>query len=200
MVAGGLRLGGGSQDLDKDELSVSASGPSGARGRLDYYSTFKSRYMHGSLASTSSSTRMASDMYQASPMGMDSRFQASPMITSRSPSPPSSSRGARDRDRDKDRERERERDRGEKSKEELEKEHDQVVDELAKNGMDHVRLSRLPVSVREEEIRVFFQGFKVDKVLFWQLLFFFLSFIVFIFFIFLDFERSARVVYHLYHR
>lgn len=47
---------------------------------------------------------------------------------------------------------------------EREKEHDAVVDELAKNGKEHVRLPLMGGSVREEDVRLFFEGFKVDKV------------------------------------
>jgi hypothetical protein len=47
------------------------------------------------------------------------------------------------------------------------KEHDGVVAELARNGMDHVKIdggAELGGAVREEDVRQFFDGFKVDKV------------------------------------
>jgi hypothetical protein len=47
-----------------------------------------------------------------------------------------------------------------------EKEHEGVVDELAKNGKEHLRMSLMSGSVREEDVRAFFEGFKVDKVRF----------------------------------
>jgi len=43
-----------------------------------------------------------------------------------------------------------------------------VVEELSKNGFDHVRIDghggQLGGAVREEDMRQFFEGFKVDKV------------------------------------
>ena len=43
-----------------------------------------------------------------------------------------------------------------------------VLEELAKNGYEHVTLDghggQLGSVVREEDVRLFFQGFKVDKV------------------------------------
>ena len=47
---------------------------------------------------------------------------------------------------------------------EREKEHEGVVDELAKNGKEHVRIPLFGGSVREEDVRVFFEGFKIDRV------------------------------------
>ena len=47
---------------------------------------------------------------------------------------------------------------------EREKEHEGVVNELAKNGKEHVKIPLMGGSVREEDVRVFFEGFKVDKV------------------------------------
>jgi histone-lysine N-methyltransferase SETD1 len=49
---------------------------------------------------------------------------------------------------------------------EREKEHDAVVDELAKNGKEHVKVPLMGGSVKEEDVRVFFEEFKVDKVRF----------------------------------
>jgi hypothetical protein len=49
----------------------------------------------------------------------------------------------------------------------LEKEHEGVVAELARNGKDHVKLdggAQLGGAVREEDVVSFFEGFKVDKV------------------------------------
>jgi RNA recognition motif-containing protein len=75
-------------------------------------------------------------------------FQDSPAGTSRSPSPIS-------------------RKPGQASKNARQKEHEIVVGELAKNGMDHVRIdggAQLGGAVREEDVKQFFDGFKVDKV------------------------------------
>jgi hypothetical protein len=48
------------------------------------------------------------------------------------------------------------------------KEHENVVAELAQNAMDHVKIdgggANLGGAVREEDVRKFFDGFKVDKV------------------------------------
>jgi hypothetical protein len=47
------------------------------------------------------------------------------------------------------------------------KEHDDVMTELARNGLPHVRIDggggKLG-GVREEDVGQFFEGFKVDKV------------------------------------
>ena len=64
------------------------------------------------------------------------------------------------------RRRDRNRERQKMGSAEREKEHDAVVDELAKNGKEHVKLPLMGGSVREEDVRVFFEGFKVDKVRF----------------------------------
>jgi len=43
-----------------------------------------------------------------------------------------------------------------------------VVEELSKNGFDHVRIEghggQLGGAVQDEDMRLFFEGFKVDKV------------------------------------
>ncbi|KZT08175.1 uncharacterized protein LAESUDRAFT_697684 [Laetiporus sulphureus 93-53] len=50
-----------------------------------------------------------------------------------------------------------------------EKSHEEVVEELARNGFEHVTIdghgSQLGGAVREEDVRHFFEGFKIDKVL-----------------------------------
>jgi RNA recognition motif. (a.k.a. RRM, RBD, or RNP domain) len=60
----------------------------------------------------------------------------------------------------------RERERQKMGLAEREKEHEGVVDELAKNGKEHLSMSLMGGSVREEDVRAFFEGFKVDKVRF----------------------------------
>ncbi|KAG6840859.1 hypothetical protein C0991_003662 [Blastosporella zonata] len=59
---------------------------------------------------------------------------------------------------------ERQERRDQERKERREKEHAEVVEALAKNGMQHVKMP-LVGSVREEDVRVFFEGFKVDLIL-----------------------------------
>lgn len=58
--------------------------------------------------------------------------------------------------------------RGKAGKRESEKDHEDVIAELAKNGMDHVTIDGgvqlRGGSVREEDVRAFFDGFAVDKV------------------------------------
>lgn len=61
---------------------------------------------------------------------------------------------------------ERNRERQRMGSAEREKEHDAVVDELAKNGKEHVKVPLMGGSVKEEDVRVFFEEFKVDKVRF----------------------------------
>ncbi|THG95241.1 hypothetical protein EW026_g6379 [Hermanssonia centrifuga] len=55
------------------------------------------------------------------------------------------------------------------SKSARQREHNIVVEELAKNGLDYVTIdgggSQLGGAVREEDVRQFFEGFYVDKVL-----------------------------------
>ena len=57
---------------------------------------------------------------------------------------------------------------GQSSRNAYQKDHDVVLEELAKNGYEHVTLDghggQLSSVVREEDVRLFFQGFKVDKV------------------------------------
>ena len=57
---------------------------------------------------------------------------------------------------------------GQSSRNAYQKDHDAVLEELAKNGYEHVTLDgyggQLGSVVREEDVRVFFQGFEVDKV------------------------------------
>ncbi|OBZ76711.1 Histone-lysine N-methyltransferase, H3 lysine-4 specific [Grifola frondosa] len=49
------------------------------------------------------------------------------------------------------------------------KEHEAVVEELAKNGFEHVTIeghgAQLSGAIREEDVRQFFVGFKLDKIL-----------------------------------
>lgn len=76
-------------------------------------------------------------------------YQSSPVIASRSPSPIS-------------------RRPGQSNSGAKQKEHESVVEELARNGMDHVKIdghgAQLGGAVRGEDVRQFFEGFKVDKV------------------------------------
>ena len=55
----------------------------------------------------------------------------------------------------------------EKSAEEREKERQELLRELSTNGYEHVQILggvRLIQSVRDEDVRAFFEGFDVDKV------------------------------------
>ena len=108
---------------------------------------------------------------------------------SRGPQPPSSSttsnwRGRRPyswRDRDRDDESAPPsrspspiaRRRGGFSRSAKQREHEAIVEELAKNGFDHVTLeghgSQLSGAVREEDVKKFFTSFEVDKVRFLSL-------------------------------
>ena len=75
-----------------------------------------------------------------------------------------------DRDRSPDRrgrrerERERDRERGEKEKAAQREKHEAIIEELVKNGKEHVRLPLVGSSVQEEDVKSFFADFKVDKV------------------------------------
>jgi histone-lysine N-methyltransferase SETD1 len=73
------------------------------------------------------------------------QHEPSPMVFSRSPSPISR------------------RTSGSESQSAKQKVHEGVLAELARNGMDHVRIE-LGGAVREEDVRLFFEGFKVQKV------------------------------------
>jgi hypothetical protein len=81
---------------------------------------------------------------------------------------------SRSRSRDRDRERERERDRSGsrgfgKRRGSWKAAREIVLEELARNGMDHVKIdsrSQHVSGVREEDVREFFEGFQVDKVRF----------------------------------
>lgn len=59
---------------------------------------------------------------------------------------------------------------GQSSRNARQKEHEAVVEELARNGFEHVSIdghgAQLSGAVREEDVRQFFDGFKVDKVSF----------------------------------
>lgn len=74
-----------------------------------------------------------------------------------------------DRDRSPDRrgrrerERERDRERGEKEKAAQREKHEAIIEELVKNGKEHVRLPLVGSSVQEEDVKSFFADFKVDK-------------------------------------
>ncbi|KAI0943146.1 hypothetical protein AcV7_002374 [Taiwanofungus camphoratus] len=58
---------------------------------------------------------------------------------------------------------------GQSSRDARQKEHEAVLEELARNGFEHVTIdghgAQLGGAVREEDVRQFFDGFKVDKVL-----------------------------------
>ncbi|KAH9834957.1 uncharacterized protein C8Q71DRAFT_710714 [Rhodofomes roseus] len=58
---------------------------------------------------------------------------------------------------------------GQSSKNAYQKDHEIVLEALAKNGFEHVTLDghggQLGSAVREEDVRQFFQGFRVDKIL-----------------------------------
>ncbi|KDR74904.1 hypothetical protein GALMADRAFT_566958 [Galerina marginata CBS 339.88] len=85
-------------------------------------------------------------------------YQASPMMLSRSPSPGAG--GESDAPAGKG--------KGPKSAADREREHQEVVRELAKSGHDHVKIlgsAQLVKVVREEDVRAFFGAFTVDKVL-----------------------------------
>ncbi|KAH9921791.1 uncharacterized protein B0H18DRAFT_537958 [Fomitopsis serialis] len=58
---------------------------------------------------------------------------------------------------------------GQSSRNAYQKDHEIVLEALAKNGYEHVTLDghggQLGSAVREEDVRQFFQGFRVDKIL-----------------------------------
>ncbi|OCH94594.1 hypothetical protein OBBRIDRAFT_769324 [Obba rivulosa] len=80
----------------------------------------------------------------------DDHDASSPLRPSRSPSPIS-------------------RRPGQSAKNARQKEHEVIVEELAKNGFEHVTIeghgAQLSGVLREDDVRRFFEGFKVDKVL-----------------------------------
>jgi hypothetical protein len=84
----------------------------------------------------------------------------------------------RHRKRERERERDRERDEQEKAAEK--EKHEKIIDELVKNGKEHVRLPLVGSSVQEEDVKTFFQDFKVDKVPF-HLIFYFCSCLILVF-------------------
>jgi RNA recognition motif-containing protein len=56
---------------------------------------------------------------------------------------------------------------GQSSQSAKQKEHEAVVEVLSKNGFDHAKIDATAVggSVTEEDVKMFFEGFKIDKVL-----------------------------------
>ncbi|KAF8958959.1 hypothetical protein BDZ97DRAFT_1761764 [Flammula alnicola] len=81
-------------------------------------------------------------------------YQASPMNISRSPSPSAVRNPAMNL--------------GPKSAADREKERQEVVRELAQNGQDHVKVQggvQLVASVKDDDVRAFFDGFVIDKIL-----------------------------------
>ena len=56
---------------------------------------------------------------------------------------------------------------GQSSQSTKQKEHEAVVEALSKNGFDHAKIDASAVggSVTEEDVKMFFEGFKIDKVL-----------------------------------
>lgn len=56
---------------------------------------------------------------------------------------------------------------GQSSQSAKQKEHEAVNEALSKNGFDHAKIDRTAVggSVTEEDVKMFFEGFKIDKVL-----------------------------------
>ncbi|THH14837.1 hypothetical protein EW146_g5561 [Bondarzewia mesenterica] len=58
---------------------------------------------------------------------------------------------------------------GQSSRSAQQKQREIVVDELARNGFDHVRVDghggQLGGAIREDDVKQFFEGFKVDKIL-----------------------------------
>ncbi|KAF8153235.1 hypothetical protein B0H34DRAFT_663177 [Crassisporium funariophilum] len=82
-------------------------------------------------------------------------YKASPMNASRSPSPSIAAHKPG-------------MNQGPKSVADREKAHQEVVRELAQNGHDHVKVQggvQLVASVKDEDVRNFFEGFNPDKVL-----------------------------------
>ncbi|KAF8653398.1 hypothetical protein AX16_003970 [Volvariella volvacea WC 439] len=105
-----------------------------------------SSHMRGSSSSTplQPSSSRGRPPYLSRAMHYD-HYQPSPAPHSRSPSPPPTRWRESHKSRDMDR--------------------DEVVDELVKNGNDHVKIGQLRGGVREEDVKTFFSEFPVDKVL-----------------------------------
>lgn len=90
-----------------------------------------------------------------------SQYQASPMQMSRSPSPISRRLGSGGGDLNVG---------APRQKQDLERDHEGVLAELTRNRKEHVRIedgALLGGAVREDDVRAFFDGFKVDKVRFY---------------------------------
>ncbi|PSR81754.1 hypothetical protein PHLCEN_2v6263 [Hermanssonia centrifuga] len=146
-------------DILYNPQEASAHGP--ARVRRPPEALLQARASRAPVGRYSSRYQSASSNWRSSsPLGRGRRprppyrgerdDQDSPLPASRSPSPISRRPGTF-------------------SKSARQREHNIVVEELAKNGLDYVTIdgggSQLGGAVREEDVRQFFEGFYVDKVL-----------------------------------
>lgn len=157
----GRQYSGGSPMPPGAHLNGVANGPKGApppkprkaasaftRARPNAISLISSFPPQPSAHSATSPVRSRGRHWPSLP---DERDEASPSMQgpSRSPSPVTRKPGYSARDTHR-------------------KEHEQVMEELAKNGFDHVTIdghgSQLGGAFREEDVRQFFDGFKIDKV------------------------------------
>lgn len=158
----GRQYSGGSPMPPGAHLNGVANGPKGApppkprkaasaftRARPNAISLISSFPPQPSAHSSTSPVRSRGRHWPSLP---DERDEASPSMQgpSRSPSPVTRKPGYSARDAHR-------------------KEHEQVMEELAQNGFDHVTIdghgSQLGGAFREEDVRQFFDGFKIDKVL-----------------------------------